>query len=117
MKSILLLVLAVGVASAQNSDLGLLIGISGPSSQTITSSRITSDVGASLRLPFPGHAFRDVFDAIEPFDGGVGEVELDAKLLLQKADELESGERIENAAGLKGSVIAKVLGRFTGQKF
>src|SRR5689334_12362579 len=54
MKSILLLAMVAGVASAQNSDLGLLIGISGPTHQVVTgtSFRVSSSVGASGQINY-----------------------------------------------------------------
>jgi len=54
MKSLFILILGAGVACAQNSDLGLLLGISGPSSQVITGtpSRITGSIGASGQINF-----------------------------------------------------------------
>jgi opacity protein-like surface antigen len=54
MKAILLLAIAAGVACAQNSDLGLLIGISGPSSQVVTGTnfRVSGSVGASGQINY-----------------------------------------------------------------
>jgi opacity protein-like surface antigen len=54
MKAAFLLLLAAGVACAQNSDLGLLIGISGPTHQVVsgTSARISSSVGASGQINY-----------------------------------------------------------------
>ncbi|HTP36469.1 MAG TPA: outer membrane beta-barrel protein [Candidatus Acidoferrales bacterium] len=54
MKSAPILLLAAFAASAQNSDLGLLAGISGPSSQTITGTqvKISGSVGASAQINY-----------------------------------------------------------------
>jgi opacity protein-like surface antigen len=54
MKSVLLLAMAAGIASAQNSDLGLLIGISGPTHQVVTGTqvRVSSSVGASGQINY-----------------------------------------------------------------
>jgi opacity protein-like surface antigen len=54
MKPVLLLMMVVGAASAQNSDLGLLIGISGPSSQVVTGTqyRVSGSVGASGQINY-----------------------------------------------------------------
>jgi len=49
-----ILAFAAGTALAQNSDLGMLIGISGPSSQVVAGSqtRITGSVGASGQINY-----------------------------------------------------------------
>jgi len=54
MKSILLLAITAGVVSAQNSDLGLLVGISGPSSQVVTGTnfRVSASTGASFQINY-----------------------------------------------------------------
>ena len=54
MKRLLLLAIVAGVASAQNSDLGLLVGISGPSSQVVTGTnfRVSASAGASFQINY-----------------------------------------------------------------
>ena len=56
MKSFFVLMAAACAASAQNSDLGLLLGISGPSSQVVTTAgtqvKVTGSVGASGQINY-----------------------------------------------------------------
>jgi opacity protein-like surface antigen len=53
-KAFFVLMMASGMVSAQNSDLGLLIGISGPSSQVVTGTqlRVSGSVGASGQINY-----------------------------------------------------------------
>jgi opacity protein-like surface antigen len=74
MKSVLLLAMVAGVASAQNSDLGLLIGISGPSSQVVTGTqfRVSGSVGASGQINY----------AAQLKEGSAGRLYLELPLLI-----------------------------------
>jgi len=87
MKSALLLLIAAGAATAQNSDLGLLLGISWPSSQVIagTQIRISGSAGVSGQINY----------ARQLRESSVGRLYLELPLLL--------GAR---ASGNSGNIIS-----------
>ncbi|HTS60557.1 MAG TPA: outer membrane beta-barrel protein [Candidatus Acidoferrales bacterium] len=74
MKAALILLMGAYAASAQNSDLGLLIGISGPSSQTVTGTqvKISGSVGASGQFNY----------AMQLKEGTAGRLYLELPLLI-----------------------------------
>jgi hypothetical protein len=74
MRAFLVLMLAAGAARAQNSDLGLLLGISGPTTQVniVPGTIITSRVGASGQINF----------AFQVRDTSAGRLYLELPLLL-----------------------------------
>jgi hypothetical protein len=74
MKLAFALLLAAGAASAQNSDLGLLLGISGPTHQVLTGTqfRVSSSVGASFQINY----------AAQLKENGAGRLYLELPLLI-----------------------------------
>jgi len=94
MKAVFLLVIAAGAASAQNSDLGLLLGISGPSSQVVTGTqtRVSGSVGASGQINY----------AMQLKEGSAGRLYLELPLLI--------GGRTSGSVGsvVRGSVQAGI---------
>jgi opacity protein-like surface antigen len=86
--------IAVSAAFAQNSDLGLLIGISGPSSQVVTGTqtRITGSVGGSGQINY----------AMQLKEGDAGRLYLELPLLI--------GGRTSGSVGsiVRGSVVTGI---------
>ena len=97
MKSALLLLMTAAAASAQNSDLGLLVGISGPTSQTIVGSqvRISGGVGGSGQINY----------AMQLKEGSAGRLYLELPLLIGART---SGSTITPGSVVTGSVQAGI---------
>src|SRR5947208_3476467 len=94
MKAVFVLLLAAGAASAQNSDLGLLLGVSGPTSQVVTGTqtRVSASVGASVQINY----------ARQVWEGGAGRLYLELPLLIgaRTSSSVESIVRASEQTGI-----------------
>ena len=88
MRTVLLLTMATGVTFAQNSDLGLLAGISGPSAQVVSGSRISASAGGSAQINY----------AMQLKESSAGRLYLELPLLIGVRDSASVGNVIRGSA-------------------
>jgi hypothetical protein len=98
--------LFAGVALAQNSDLAILLGISGPNSVTIGNGRVSTSVGAGLQLNY----------AAQLHETKAGQLYLEIPLMFAASVDTNVGFGVNSNVGAGTFITPGVRWRFTPQK-